>query len=330
MRAPVLGFGLERRALGLWGSQGPSRVDGNGRCERIVLGRSENISGNSKGFAAHFGPRWRVAAAYSPSMLSTRSIPVAQRLRLPTCWLAWLWLSLSWSLATGVSLWPREALAQQPGSGVTETLSAELRLQVQDLAQAGAKAGMPAQARVEVQVGQLDPRLKLAPCAQVQPYLPTGLQMWGRTRIGLRCIDGRARWNVTLPVQVKVFARALVAAEPLASGVSLTQAQLAMAEIDIAAVAGAVFTDAAGLAGRSLARPVAAGEAISSSNLKARQWFAAGETVQVRVAGPGFAVAGEGQAMAAGLEGQTVKIRFENGRMVTGRVVGERRVEVLL
>ncbi len=263
-------------------------------------------------------------------MLSTRSIAATQMLRQPARLLAWLCLSLSWSLVFSFALLPREALAQQPGTGVATTLSAELRLQVQDLAQAGAKAGVPAQARVEVQVGQLDPRLKLAPCAQVQPYLPTGLQMWGRTRIGLRCIDGRARWNVTLPVQVKVFARALVAAEPLASGGSLTQAQLAMAEIDIAAVAGAVFTDAAGLAGRSLARPVAAGEAISSSSLKARQWFAAGETVQVRVAGPGFAVAGEGQAMAAGLEGQTVKIRFENGRMVTGRVVGERRVEVLL
>ncbi|WP_243392896.1 flagellar basal body P-ring formation chaperone FlgA [Kinneretia aquatilis] len=263
-------------------------------------------------------------------MLSTRSIPVAQMLRRPARLAAWLILSLSWSLPLWLVGMLSEAQAQTAKPVVTETLSTELRLQVQDLAQAGAKAGMPAQARVEVQVGQLDPRLKLAPCAQVQPYLPTGLQMWGRTRIGLRCIDGRARWNVTLPVQVKVYARALVAAEPLASGVSLTQAQLAMAEIDIASVAGAVFTDAAGLTGRSLVRPVAAGEAISSSSLRARQWFAAGETVQVRVSGPGFAVAGEGQAMAAGLEGQNVKIRFENGRMVTGRVVGERRVEVLL
>lgn len=226
---------------------------------------------------------------------------------------------------------PMVASAQaQTGLGALAGLSADMRVQVQDLAESGARAGMPAQARVDVQVGQLDPRLKLAPCKQVQPYLPAGLQMWGRTRIGLRCVDGRARWNVTVPVQVRVFARAVVSAEPLASGVSLTQAQLAMAEIDIAAVPGAVFTDVAGLLGRTLSRPVAAGEALSSSSLKMRQWFAAGETVQVRVSGPGYAVAGEGQAMAAGLEGQNVKVRFDNGRVVTGRVVGERRVELLL
>ncbi|MCV2423335.1 flagellar basal body P-ring formation chaperone FlgA [Paucibacter sp. DJ2R-2] len=251
-------------------------------------------------------------------MISRACIPATESLRRPA-------LAVLLVLA-GL---PLVARSQAPAAALSG-LSAELRLQVQDMAQSGARAGMPAQARVDVQVGQLDPRLKLAPCSQVQPYLPAGLQMWGRTRIGLRCVDGRARWNVTVPVQVRVFARAVVAAEPLASGGNLTQAQLATAEIDIAAVPGAVFTDAAGLLGRTLSHPVAAGEALSSSSLKMRQWFAAGETVQVRVSGPGYAVAGEGQAMAAGLEGQSVKVRFDNGRVVTGRVVGERRVEVLL
>lgn len=214
-------------------------------------------------------------------------------------------------------------------------LEAGLSSQVQQLAQAGAQAGMPAEARVEVQLGQLDPRLKLAPCRQIQPYLPAGLPMWGRSRIGLRCLDGQsgggtARWNVSLPVTVKVYARALVASTPLAAGTLLTQAQLATAEIDIAAEPGAVFSDAASLLGRTLSRPVAAGEAVRNTSLSKRQWFAAGDTVTVRVSGPGYAVASEGQALMAGLEGQVVKIRFENGRIVSGRAVGDRRVEVLL
>jgi len=221
---------------------------------------------------------------------------------------------------------------------VAQGLSAQLLAQVQQLALAGATVGAPPQARVDVQVGALDPRLKLAPCVQVQPYLPAGLHMWGRTRIGLRCVDGQtrgqgpgpARWNVSVPVVVKVYARALVAATNLPAGTVLTQAELSAADIDVAAEPGAVFTDAAALVGRSLSRPVAGGEALRSGALRQRQWFAAGDTVSVRANGLGFAVAGEGQAMAAGLEGQDVKIRFENGRMVTGRAVGERRVEVVL
>lgn len=209
-------------------------------------------------------------------------------------------------------------------------LAPELIARVQQLAQNGARAGMPAEARVAVEVGKLDPRLRLAPCQQVQPYLPAGLQMWGQTRIGLRCVDGRARWNVSLPVKVRVFARAVVATDPLPAGAVLVQEQLAMAEIDIAAEAGAVFTDATALSGRTLARPLAAGEAVRNTGLKLRQVFAAGDTVTVLASGPGYSVAGEGQALAAGLEGQNVKVRFENGRVVTGRAIGERRVEVLL
>jgi len=52
--------------------------------------------------------------------------------------------------------------------------------------------------------------------------------------------------------------------------------------------------------------------------------------VQVLATGDGYAIAGEGQAMGVGLEGQDVRVRFDNGRMATGRTIGERRVEVVL
>lgn len=100
-------------------------------------------------------------------------------------------------------------------------LNPELIEHVRQLALAGAQAGAPAGARIVVQLGELDSRLRLAPCSKVQPYLPRGLQMWGRSRIGLRCIDGAARWNVSLPVTVQVFGQALVAVTPCLQGHSL-------------------------------------------------------------------------------------------------------------
>lgn len=208
-------------------------------------------------------------------------------------------------------------------------LDAGLLKRLQQLAETAAQAAAPPQARVEVLLGQLDPRLKLAPCAQVEPYMPAGHSAWGRSRIGLRCLKG-APWNVSLPMQVQVFAKVLVASSPLPAGTVIAQDQLQVAEVDIAAQAGTVFTDAALLAGRTLVKPLAAGEAPRSTNLKARQWFAAGETVKVVAMGTGYAVSGEGQALQAGLEGQEVRVRFENGRILTGRPVGERRVEVVL
>lgn len=201
---------------------------------------------------------------------------------------------------------------------------------VRQLAETAARASAPPQTRVVVEIGALDPRLRLAPCALVQPYLPPGVAAWGRSRIGLRCLEGATRWNVTLPVRVAVFGRALVASGPLPAGVVLAQEQLALADIDLAAEPGAVFTDVAQLAGRVLARPLAAAEAVRAPALKPRQWFAAGETVQVRAVGEGFAVVAEAQALSPGLDGQDVRVRFESGRVASGRAVGERRVELPL
>lgn len=210
------------------------------------------------------------------------------------------------------------------------TLAPALIERVRQLAETAARATAPPGTRVAVEIGQLDARLRLAPCQQVQPYLPPGLSVWGRSRIGLRCTDGVARWNVTLPVRVAVYGRAVVAIAPLPAGASLAQEHLALADIDIAAEPGAVFTDPALLVGRTLARPLGAAEAIRAPGLKSRQWFAAGDTVQVRAVGPGFAAAAEGQALSAGIEGQEVRVRFESGRIASGRAVGERRVELPL
>lgn len=217
-----------------------------------------------------------------------------------------------------------------PAARAQTVLDPALIERVRQLAEAAARATAPAGTRVAVEIGTLDARLRLAPCQQIQPYLPPGMSAWGRSRVGLRCTDGMARWNVTLPVRVAVFGRVVVANAPLPAGVNLSQEQLALAEIDIAAEPGAVFTDPALLVGRVLARPLSASEAVRAPALKSRQWFAAGETVQVRVAGEGFAIASEAQAMSAGIEGQEVRVRFESGRIASGRAVGERRVELLL
>ena len=182
--------------------------------------------------------------------------------------------------------------------------------------------------RVEVEVGSLDPRLKLAPCNEIQPYLPANARLWGRSRIGLRCASGPTRWNVFLPVTVKVYAKALVAARALPAGTVLADADLAQEDVDLAEDTAVALVSPDQAVGRTLDRPLAAGRSLRRNHLKARQWFAAGETVQLVAQGPGFRVAGAGQALTAGVEGQPVRIRTESGRVLTAEAVGERRAEV--
>lgn len=184
--------------------------------------------------------------------------------------------------------------------------------------------------RVQVELGQLDPRLRLAPCGRVEPYLPTNSRPWGRTRVGLRCADGIARWNVYLPVRVRVMATAPVLREPLPAGAEITDDMLTEAEVDWAEDRQPPLTDPAQMVGRRLARNLPAGEALHANDLQRPVWFNAGEMVKVVAVGPGYEVSAQGQALGRGLDGQTVRVRTGAGRVVTGTAVGEHRVEIPL
>jgi flagellar basal body P-ring formation protein FlgA len=184
--------------------------------------------------------------------------------------------------------------------------------------------------RVQVHVGRLDPRLRLAPCTAVQPYLPANTRLWGASRIGLRCADAGVRWQVFLPIQVDVFGIALVARAPLPAGHVLAADDLHRAEVNLAATAMAPLARAELAAGRTLARPLPAGQALQAGDLRLRQWFAAGDSVRLVAGGPGWRIHSEGQALAPGIEGQNVRVRTESGRVVSGVAVAERQVEVAL
>lgn len=198
------------------------------------------------------------------------------------------------------------------------------------VAREGAEALAPKGARIEVVPGQLDPRLRLAPCARIEPYLPAGNRAWGRTRVGLRCVDGPTAWNVFLPVTVRVYASAVVFATSLPAGTVLDASHLALAEVDWAETGTPPLGDPSRLVGRTLARPMAAGAAARAVDVRPRQWFGAGETVRITARGRGFAISGEAQALSNGIEGEVARLRTEGGRIVSGIPVGPRMVEVAL
>ena len=229
-------------------------------------------------------------------------------------------------LAAAVAVVSLSAHASDAASG----LEASLEQQVRELALAGTRKVPEGVTRVDIQVGQLDPRLRLAPCQRVEPYLSPGTRLWGRARIGLRCMQGPSAWNVFLPVTIRIYGRALVAAAPLSAGSVIGPSDVIQAEVDLAEDPSLAVSDAQLAVGRTLARAVNAGQSLRQQHLKARQWFAAGETVKVLALGAGFSVAGEGQALTPGIEGQPARVRTESGRVLTGVPVGERRMEMAL
>jgi len=184
--------------------------------------------------------------------------------------------------------------------------------------------------RMEVSVGTLDSRLRLAPCSRVEPYLPAGSRLWGRTRLGLRCVEGSSAWNVFLPVTIKAWGPAWVLTGNIAPGAVMTANDAAQAEVDWAADAAPVLANPEAWLGQTATRQLMAGQALRQSMVKAPSLFKAGAQVRVSAQGPGYAVTSAGQALSAGSVGQTVRVRMDNGRIVSGIVSEDGTVTITL
>ena len=193
---------------------------------------------------------------------------------------------------------------------------------------AAARPAGAAPLRMEVNVGLLDSRLSLAPCARIEPYMPPGSRLWGKTRIGVRCLEGSARWNVFLPVQVRAFGQAWVVKTDVPMGKALAEEDVVLAEVDWAQENSPILGDPALWLGQTATRALTTGQTLRQGMVRPAQVFQAGATVRVLAQGPGFVVSADGQALSAGVVGSQARVRIDGGRILSGMVLDGRTVRV--
>lgn len=184
--------------------------------------------------------------------------------------------------------------------------------------------------RMEVAVGALDARLKLAPCGNMEAYLPVGSKLWGKTRVSVRCVDGMSRWNVSLPVTVSAWGKAWVVRNQLPVGTVLTENDVIEAEVNWAEESSPVLQEPAAWLGYMVSRPLTTGQTLRANMVRPAQVFQAGSQVKVVAQGPGFQIASDGQALTPGIIGQVARVRMDSGRVASGIVLDIRTVKIEL
>jgi flagella basal body P-ring formation protein FlgA len=182
--------------------------------------------------------------------------------------------------------------------------------------------------RMDATVGALDGRLRLAVCGNVEPYVPAGARLWGRSRVGLRCVDGMGRWNVSMPVVVKAVGPAWVVKNPVAVGAVLTASDVVEAEVDWAEEPASVLPDRTVWLGQTASRSLNTGQVLRQGMVKPTQVFQAGASIRVVAQGRGFQVSGDALALSVGIVGQTARVRMDNGRVASGTVLDVRTVKI--
>lgn len=181
--------------------------------------------------------------------------------------------------------------------------------------------------KVSVHAGAIDPNMKLAQCADMQVFLPTGSRAWGKTSVGVRC-NAPSVWTIYVQATVNVIAQYLVAAAPLAQGQVVTSQDLLFESGDLTQLPAGVFTDQAQAIGRFANISMNAGTVLRQEMLKISPVVQQGQTVKLTSIGNGFSVSAEGKAMSKANEGQIVQVKVASGQIVTGIAHNGGQIEV--
>nr|WP_175802494.1 flagellar basal body P-ring formation chaperone FlgA [Burkholderia anthina] len=212
---------------------------------------------------------------------------------------------------------PAPLPGQQDPEAIRRTALAFLQQQI---------AGLPG--KTTATVATAFPR-GLVACTTLEPFLPTGARLWGRTTVGVRCA-GERPWTVYLQAKVTVQATYYVAARQITPGEPLTAADLVARDGDLTVLPLAVITDPAQAVGATALARISAGLPLRQDMLKSAASVSAGQTVRVVAAGPGFTISAEGSVLANAAPGQSVRVRMAAGQIVTAIVKDAGTVEIPL
>ncbi|MFK4442097.1 flagella basal body P-ring formation protein FlgA [Caballeronia udeis] len=187
-------------------------------------------------------------------------------------------------------------------------------------------AGLPGKA--DITVTPVFPR-GLAACTTLEPFLPAGSRLWGRTTVGVRC-SGDRPWTLYLQARVSVMATYYLAARAVAPGEVLTAADLVPRDGDLTSMPQAIVTDPSQAVGAVTLSRIAAGLPLRTDMLRGAGAVVIGQTVRVVTGGAGFSISAEGSVMNNAAPGQQVRVKTAGGQIISGIVKDGSTVEIQL
>ncbi|MBZ0072359.1 MAG: flagellar basal body P-ring formation protein FlgA [Gammaproteobacteria bacterium] len=184
---------------------------------------------------------------------------------------------------------------------------------------------------VEVRMGRLDPRLRLARCTQpLQGFLPPGARLSGSASVGVRC-PGAAGWTLYIKAHIAVLAPALVTTRPIARAATLSAADVQVVERDVSASGYGYLQNLDQIDGMIARRLLPAGTLLNPTMVKAPRLIRRGDRVTlINAAGP-IQVEMVAEAISDGTQGERIRVRALNsGRVIDAWVVSAGVVKLTL
>lgn len=177
--------------------------------------------------------------------------------------------------------------------------------------------------RYEVNIEQLDARVRLKRCSQpLDVQGGNGFRPGSNVTLAIRCTDAQA-WLIHVPVRIRAFRPVVVLKNAVLRGATLRPTDVETREFDVSGFAAGYLADTDLAIGKIAKRSLAVGTVLAPSHLKPPHLVRRGDTVTVLLNNGGLQIRAQAQALGDGGENERVRARnIATGKIIDGTVIG--------
>lgn len=185
--------------------------------------------------------------------------------------------------------------------------------------------------RYEIQVNNLDPRVRLAYCdKELTATLQSPAQPMGRVTVRVRC-EGSSPWTIFVPAQVKLFRDVVTVTRPLKRGMVVDYDDVVLRERDISLIKQGYMTAVELAVGQKLLRPMVTDQVLTLTHLEQVAAVRKGDQVVISARSGTLSVKMPGEALSDGGLSEQIRVKNLNSkRVIKARITGPGQVEVAL
>lgn len=181
--------------------------------------------------------------------------------------------------------------------------------------------------QVHIEVGKIDPRLKLTACDRLENFLPPNSKEWGKITVGVRCLTPHT-WTLYVATTVHVFGDYVSTTKALAAGQQISAGDIHIAKGEISNLAPGLVTEIDNAIGKTLLTSQAAGASLHQTMFKLTPLIQSGQAVKIFTQGAGFIATNDGIAINNAAQGQLAKARTGTGQIISGYATAAGSIEV--
>jgi len=184
--------------------------------------------------------------------------------------------------------------------------------------------------KVEVRVGKLDTRLRLAKCSQnLELNLKDTTKSGGNINVQVACNSGA--WTILVPAQAKVYRSVAVAGRNLQRGDVVSAADLSSTIKDVGDLRMGFVLTPGEIIGKEIKVAVNKGETFRTSALDSPLVIKRGDLVSMESSAGEISVTTSATAVSDGRIGQQIRVKNnQSARIINAKVVGTGKVQSIL